>query len=268
MGLQYVKNALQVELMSDRNTTRFEDARRRHGALAPHATPLSVLAVLGETALERYPERDALTRALLVEHHERPHPFWSAILLAAYYPMLSRLRRRIVGDAFAPEDLDQLVVTTFLELVRDFPIDRRTDRLCMRLRQMTARRVFQAIGAERRERARLEFVDPDELAEKQHLRRPEVARSGRGARDPEDVDGVVDLLVEVAGGDLDEDELEVIVETRVRGEELRDHVARVCPGASGAERERTYQRLKRRRTRALERLQRLVRPPVPVRMAG
>ena len=56
-----------------------------------------------------YPERDGLTRALLSEHRASGEALWASVLLVAYYPMLSRLRHRLVSDAVPRDDPETLV---------------------------------------------------------------------------------------------------------------------------------------------------------------
>ena len=89
---------------------------------------------------ESYPAREALTRAMLEEQRETGKPLWSSALLVAYYPMLSRLRHRLVTTTVTSEELDQVVVAAFLAAVSEVPLD--LDRLPMRLRQRTERQVF------------------------------------------------------------------------------------------------------------------------------
>ena len=100
----------------------FDEAKARHRCLARHATVLSALAVMGEESPAGWVEREALTRALIEEHQATSLPFWASALLVAYYPMLSRLRHRIWGDALDRDDLDQLVVSCFLQVVAAFPL--------------------------------------------------------------------------------------------------------------------------------------------------
>ena len=83
MGLQYVRRALKTELRAETSMKLFDEAKKRHPALAGHETPLSVLAVLGDESERRWAEREALTRTLETEEQARPHPLWGALLLAA-----------------------------------------------------------------------------------------------------------------------------------------------------------------------------------------
>ena len=42
--------------------------------------------------------REALSRVLICQYQQTHEPLWSAMLLVAYYPMLSRLRRCVARN--------------------------------------------------------------------------------------------------------------------------------------------------------------------------
>ncbi len=151
MDLKCMTSDLKREVQGERNRRRFDEAKRRHSVLGHHEEVDSVLAVLGDESAERYWEREAITRALIVEHQRRPHRLWSAMLTIAYYPMLCRLRVRTRSDAVTPAELDQLVVVCFLEVLERIPMEPRRDKTSVRLRSKTRRRVF---GMLRREQGR------------------------------------------------------------------------------------------------------------------
>jgi len=262
MGLHQMKCALRAEVRAERNQKRFEQAKNHQLELQDHETVLSVLAVLGDESALRYAEKEALTRALLREHKRRPHPFWNAVLVVAFYPMLSRLRGRIFGDAVPGDDLDQIVLSSFFEVVRDFPLNQRRDRTCMYLRQMTQREVFKRVRAEQRDLDQVRFDDPEDISRRQddlealgHVASwPETKPIRQRRRDPKESAALVSFLVEHAGHILDGDKLELVVATLVRGELLTAYVDRVHPDLSPSERRQTYQRIKRRHSRAIARL--------------
>ena len=122
--------SLRGEVFSRRNALLFDEARTRHDALDRHTTIASVLGVLDDERRLAYVEKEALTRALVAEQQATPSSYWSAVLLLAYYPMLSRLRHRIYGDSVASCDLDQIVITTFLSVVAGFPLKEKCPKLC------------------------------------------------------------------------------------------------------------------------------------------
>jgi hypothetical protein len=235
--------ALRSDVLAPHHRGIYAGARERHPALAPHEGVASVLAALADDREHTYPERDALTRTLLAEHRESGDALWASMLLVAYYPMLSRLRHRILGHTVARDDLDQLVLASFVAAVRETSPDK--DRISLRLRQRTQRRVFRFIRRERAEcHAGLDDRDdiPEEAAPDPHLE-----------RDTEDARTQIRLLFEAAR--LTRHQAEIILATFLNGERLRLYVARTVPGDARMQ-ERSYERLKRMRTRALQKLQR------------
>lgn len=226
----------------------FEAGRKRQSALARQGTVANVLTVLADDREHTYPARDALTRALLTEHRDSGEAFWSSVLLVAYYPMLSRLRHRLVSDA-PRDELDQMVITAFLAVLRQLPVREYEDRAAMRLRQRTARQVFAWL---RKDRVQQHHVDIDGLAEV--LPAPAPARDDRGFFD-------LALLLERAVKEgIPESSLEIVAATTLRREPLRSYVDRTGP-RDDIQRKRMYQRLKRQRTRTLQRLRDLLTNP-------
>nr|WP_217441885.1 hypothetical protein [Myxococcus sp. CA039A] len=243
---------LRVEALSPRNQAVFAAARTRRPAFARHATLESVLAAMADARAETYPEREALTRALVAEMQASPSPAWTAALASAYAPMLRRLRSRLLGNAVPREDLDQLVLATFLSVGRNFPLPRWQDWTAVRLRQQTARAVFRYLRKERAEQH--DKYTPQQLAAwlpdtrpvtpMESPRRPSVRRSFV-RRDA--------VLVHLARDTLPRSDVEVLMATVVRREKLRAYASRLV-GGDATEVERVYQRLKRQRTRLMQRL--------------
>lgn len=279
MELKSIRRALKHELRAEKNGDLFQNASRRHPELSGHETPMSVLAVLGDSAASRWEEKDALVRAIIKEQQERPHEFWTSLLIVAFYPMLSRLRHRILGDVLTPDDLDQLVVSSFLEVVSSFPLAQKTDRTCMHLRQMNQRRVFRLLRREqseqesvlavkvdeleRLEEELVEMGDPEELSRMQRLRWPETSTTRSKKADIKEQARMTAFLKDRVGADIEEDRLELLIATQVRGEMLSRYVARLYPEISSKERRRTYQRIKRRHSRALTKLRKLLNEKCP-----
>ena len=226
----------------------FEAGRLRQPALRAHPDVASVLATLDDAAKPTYPAREALTHALVVEHRTSGSALWASMLLVAFCPMLTRLRGRLVSNTVAGYELDQLVVTAFLAALAELP--ERMDRLAMRLRQRTQRRVFAFLRKER-EQHRLDTnvekaVNPDMLTPR---------RSS---------DKLYDLTLLLRHADevgISPGGLEIVEATVLRRELLRTYVARLEPEDEAA-RERLYQRLKRQRSRALRKLRTLLASPV------
>lgn len=262
MSLRSLKAAMRREVRSVSNFQRFDQARTRHPALADHETVMSVLAMLNDESRERQGHRNMITRALVREQQEHPHPFWSSVLLVAYFPMLSRLRGRIYGDALCANDLDQLVITAFLEIVQGFPVEHRKDWISVRLRQATQRRVFRKLRHEQRELERICPTEPgvllgweQELLDQQrHRAWPDTRPPKKRPPEPKECAELVDFLVEQVGDAIRADKLEPVIATLIRGQRLRAYVDQVYPDLEPSERQRAYERIKRRHSRTMARL--------------
>ncbi len=150
---------VRVETLS-RSRGPFEEAKRHQPALAPHSTLSALLTTMGDEREATYPEREAITRALMGEHRRTGDGRWASVLVLAYYPMLSRLRHRLVSSSVGRDELDQIVLTSFVTSVAEVPLE--LDRMPMRLRQRTERQVF---GFLRKEWAEYHpGAEPDQLA--------------------------------------------------------------------------------------------------------
>ena len=246
---------LRRDAVSARHQRAFEAGRAKQPALAAHVSAASVLAMLDDEAEGTYPTREALTKALILEHRASRAEVWSSLLLGAFRPMLVRLRNRLFADTVPGDELDQLVMTAFLVALNDVPI---IDRLPMRLRQRTERQVFAVLRKEREHRhpdidvEALEHVEPDE----------------RTPSEPTDAElyDLALLIQRAIDEGISTSGLDVVEATVVRRELLRAYVDRIAPGV-GVDRERLYQRLKRQRSRAMQRLRELLTRPSPPQLS-
>lgn len=228
----------------------FDTGRGRQPALEVHPDAASVLSVLADDAEATYPTRDALARALVAEHRASGNALWASLLLVAFFPMLSRLRGRLVSDTVPGDELDQLVVTSFLAAMTELPLHDRVDRVAMRLRQRTERQVFGFLRKEREQRH--PSLEVEELSDSD----PEALAPRRASTDEKLYDLALLLQRAVEEG-ISPSGLDVIEATVLRRELLRSYVERLEPDDDLA-RERLYQRLKRQRSRALKRLKTLL----------
>lgn len=227
----------------------FEAGRSREPALAAHPNAASVLLALDDDAASTYPEREALTRALLAEHQASDTAFWASVLIAAFSPMLLCLRNRLISDMVSSEELDQIVITSFLAAMSNLPFRERNDRVAMYLRQRTQRQVFAFLRKEHEHRAP---DDEEEEAGELELESVPAPRSSTNEK-------IYDLTLLIQRGveaGVSPGGLDIIEATVLRCELLRDYVERMAPD-DDLERERMYQRLKRQRSRALRRLKAL-----------
>jgi hypothetical protein len=236
----------------------FAEAKLRHECLAHYDSIASVLAVMKDESVTGWPERELLTRALVAEFQKRPTPFWTSALLVAYYPMLSRLRHRILGNILDERDLDQLVVTCFLQAARALRLSETPDWTAVRLRQRTARRVFMAIRYEQKEKH--DSFSSSELVPilEQSVKANTLCElyDYQNSNDQSVPEESVALLLDLAAHHISEENLDLIISTFLKREKLRDYASRV--NYNHEPEERVYQRLKRRRSRVIVRLRRLL----------
>lgn len=253
---------LELELQAASNRVVFARARRRRPALAMHDSLVSLLRVLRDPSQRRMDHKENLTRAMLAEHAHHPHRLWAALLLLVCGPMLRRLRRRIQGETLTADDLDQLVASAFLEVIAAFPLDAKSDRTFMYLRQMTQRRVFEHVRAEQQRQEFVRVATDHELRLYEQLDRTWHDMLPIESDDAEQYNDAVQIafLRARAGDALDADKLEPVIATVVHGERLRAYIERAFPHADVAERRRIYQRLKRSHSRILSKLRTRLAP--------
>lgn len=232
----------------------FEAGRARQPALAAHPHAPAVLAELAEHDQDTLSHRDALSLALLREHGASGAPLWSSMLIVAYAPMLKQLRHRLLADRGVREDLDQIVLCAFLATIDALVRHPAEDCIPVRLRQRTGRRVFDVLRRERREN-RWQDEAADEVVVEME---PFVGRNSVTSQEAADLSRLLDSG---ARGWISQGSIDVVATTVLGQEPLRDYVARVGP-ADRDGRERMYQRLKRKRSRAMQQLrERIVAPP-------
>jgi hypothetical protein len=222
-------------------------ARTRRPVLAPYPTVEAILDALDDERDATYPLRDAMAHALLREYAETERSLWSSILLVAFYPMLSRLRHRLFSDRIPRDELDQMVVMGFLAAMKRVAAYGYSERVSLRLRQRTWRQVFTALRLEREQA--LCSADDEELAE--------LEEESTETCPPDPTDGwrvdLPELVVKAAEHGVSTCGMELVQKMALKGLRLREYVIRQEPKDEVA-RERLYQRLKRRKSRAVRRL--------------
>lgn len=254
MKLQKIKRILLQELRRKENILLFERARKRNPVFKHHNTPFLVLTALSDTSDNTYPQKEKLTRALIREQQSRPRPFWSSLLITAYLPMLIRLRTQIIGDIFLSDDLDQLVIYSFLEVIHRFPLSKWQDYTCVRLSNQTRRRVFQILRRERCYQGLLDRRCPEELNKKELEERHLWSFCNHSRGDFQNPDQLEKLLYQNVGDAIAADKLDLVVATKIYRENLREYIKCNSLALPTSTEEQNYQRLKRQRTRTLARL--------------
>ena len=229
---------LRHQIQSRAYAALFEQAGNRHVRLARYPDVDSVIRFMRDNLdVSDREEREAITRALIYENQICSGVFWSSVLLTAYYPMLKCLRQRIYGPGMDSQDLDQLVITSFLLVVKTYPLAKFTRQTMVRIRSDSTRLVYSAVLTEQNEE-RLknipiqtsEYFDPMEL---------------------------VPALIEISGRYLSKQDLGLVVTAAMGRGYLRRYLDKQN-GAGFKSDERVYQRLKRKRTRKLKQLQNMV----------
>lgn len=233
---------------SSRNRRTLLEARQRNAGLACYGTVQDMLALFGDETRETTKQRDRLTRVLIAEHRLRKSSFWSTVLFIAYYPMLVSLRFRLRSVPHTSDELDQLVMSTFLEVLESAPVDGVT-RMSLHLRRQTARELFRTI--------RWESVPEDSFGD--FDRTPSTAGLSDCFGNEQAVQFVFGDLYRQVSSEVDELALRAILATVLGGEEsqsLARHLTRDEPATE----KRFHELLKRRKTRALRLLEQILSP--------
>lgn len=248
-----IKAHLRREVFAARNVPLFAAAQDRQPDLAPYSGIEAVLGVLTDDSGTSATTREGVVRALLEEYQQGSATFWAGVLILSFLPLLGAVRMRLSDSGIPDDELTSMLLTTFLDTASGLDVGHGARLTALRLRQQTARRVFEAINSERNQR------DFDQaFGAALHVSLEDEDREWMGCprafEDPEVTELAVGLLHRWVGSRLDPAYLDLVAETVVRGVRLWDYLDSIYPDLPLAARIRTYQRLKRQRTRALERL--------------
>ena len=258
LSSKLIKCELRRQIRSPGCSRQFLRARLRQTAFRPYHSINSLLTVLRKPGAADYAAKEAITRALISEFQNHPSPLWSLVLIAAYLPMLRKLRASIRAAPIKDSDLDQYVILAFLEVVRSFELTRNPRFTAIALKQRTRRRF---LGYVRHDLNEYRFTGsslPEGFEERLDLPNwpPVRASASRIPRLPaaEEAKELANLLAELAGNVLGEDRLNLITATYLYGEDLHSYAARTAPAPSPEARQQQYARLKRQRSRAIAEL--------------
>lgn len=255
MGLQHLLAALRDELRRRTHAATFHSRAKGNPVLADHPSLGALLEFLKDSSADTYAARDALLRALLVEHQRgaatpSQDSTWAGALLVAFSPMLRALRRRLRGEIFTPSELDALVLEGFLDSLHRCPVHARS--VCGRLRLDTHRFVMRALLREQRRHSEQRALS--ECARGNHEFVVFEWRAEPGELEADEQEELEALLRALVAEAITKPRLELVIATRLRGRPLPSLVNGAGPGA-----DREYQRLKRERTRTLAQLRELLR---------
>jgi hypothetical protein len=227
-----------------RHVSAYAAARAHLPLLATYATAEDLLGALQRASGVN--SKRKLLRLLVEQAQSTKHPLWEGLLLAAFTPMLVKLRKRSARPDVAEEDQDEVVLLAFLNAVQTIRPEKFP---ALGLFWATARTIFDRTRQDRRSPETARF-DEDV-----HAPLPFAALAQASAR--AEVMELIDALMKRAasGGTLHRRRpvtivgIDVLVCTHALGEPLHDYVYRTRPPKQ--RNNRTYGALLRERDRAL-----------------
>ncbi len=238
-----------------RATQDFTAVAASDPVLRDFQSPLEPLVILADRDDTTYHNRDAVTRALIRCQQVGESPIFGEILVVAGLPMLVALRRRFDCRTFPANELDQMVLAEFTDAIHGFDLSRHELQTWVVLKSRTGKQVQRRLTKEQNRANRTVDCDHEELdlhpAEQPHR------RSDTFVLDADTEAELVNLLAEQFGDVLDEEEISLIVESKIRRRKLS---SRVLGNTRDREAQNEYQRLRRRQGRALEKLRELACP--------
>jgi hypothetical protein len=198
--------------------------RERHAAVGPYPDVESLLEALRPASSTDGVTRAALVAALLAAHQGGEGKLPEALLLAAFEPMLVRLRVRLGGQS---EDTDQMLLVAFLGALRAVRPERFA---ALAIRGAVLDAVKAHIRGERRHRGVLSF-DEETYAEDLF---------GLGQIDKMAAAEVTSIALARGGEEL----LGALLATAATSETLASYVRRTRPNESEQARANAYERLR------------------------
>ena len=248
-SLRTTKDRLRRELAAGTNTA-FETARARRPELAPFASILDVLEALDSGSAAGEERRHAIVAELVREHRASKSAVWSKALLVAFYPAMHALRARLTLGSISVDDIDQTILTGFVGAVAELPAQALGHFAAFRICRRMERYVFKFLMLDRGfQRVTTAVFESGELIV------PRVV--------PDPIDAMFDdrlalgvLLRRATTLGLSPATVDLIEATAFGATSLRAYVRQLEPDDADA-RKRLYERLKRRRSRALRRLRAL-----------
>ncbi|MGD0527719.1 MAG: hypothetical protein ABSE49_21480 [Polyangiaceae bacterium] len=224
-----------VPITARRHDATFQAARATERAFAPYATAAALLVPLAPESPLPLAERQALVQAVLRRQQAAPHPLWQAMLVAAFAPMLRRMRRR---GGEAREDREQRVLCAFLQALA--VVRSSGQPVFIALRRATLRQLLRAARGETGTGDALVF-DEGTPADPPCVHADPAPFAACLARE------VAERLVRSSGG---EDIARAIMGAETSGEQA----ARLTAEATAGDPPVTVERLRQRRHRALREL--------------
>jgi hypothetical protein len=131
------------------DASRFALARVEHADLAPFATPAALAARLAVDDVRTH-ARFAIGHALVWLYQQDPCPLWSELLLRSYARLIVGVRAEVHLGRLQHHDVDQLVMTTFLDLSAKLDVAKAGAYVTHALGRDLRRDLFRALRRERR----------------------------------------------------------------------------------------------------------------------
>jgi hypothetical protein len=274
VSLRNLRLCLIGELASDENMKRFNKAKERYTELSSFETPIAVIDTLNGKSKPKLKDRDKVVRVLIKENKRSPHSLWNSLLIVIFYPMLYTLRVKLSESFNTRKDLDQIVVSFFLEAVNGFSLGKYRSRTFMFVRQMVRRQVFDYLRNEKRENETVISTDLAKLIRAEHKLAVRVA-TGNDAADlysqwqhgepvkkrplySREKARLIARLCERVGDQIDVSQLELVISTYIRGERLCDIVESRYAPATPKEMFEVYQCIRKRHSRTLRKIRKIL----------
>lgn len=252
----YIKEAIAQDLDSPANAALFDREKQKYSVLKRIDTVEELITIMRTRSGTYSLMRSRITRALIMEAQKSQSNFWNSLLLFLYFPMLTNLRRFYQNKLVDNEELEQMIFDAFLEVVRDFPVYRYRNHIPKNLRMFVQRHILRNLRKITRDNERYRLLVAQAARDREFdpfLEAPsDVSRI--------DNDEAAELLLSVAAGYETRENLELFITTAINKEKLRRHSSVDSVSGSRDASERSYQRLKRRRTRTKARLRKLLQP--------
>ena len=254
IGLKAMREHCRMAVGSPRGRTRWNALVGERPDLAAYSEAEDALRALGRSGWDNAEEKELLTRLLLTMCREPGDQLFGNLLVLAYYPMLSNLRRKLRCASMEEDDLDQLVAISFLQVTKTLPLERHPDRLPMYLRQRTKDAVINELKRHQKESSTVFAADEVYGEQPSGDSFPET----RSEESPLDLLESIAQLERLCHGRMSEKEIRLLTATVVRKERVSDYVKRVERFSNRREYELAYQRVKRQRHRTLMKIRDLL----------
>jgi len=146
-GLLKLQQRMLARASTPRNEAVFAEARQRHVAFAPFDDVAMLIAMMELWSGATATDREAVVKALLLERGRSGHELWSTLLVLAYRPMLTKLRKRVRAPVLGDDELDAMVLLAFLEAVaRQAKTCETKAKLSQALKLLTKQLLFRAVA--------------------------------------------------------------------------------------------------------------------------